>query len=373
MPLDTGGQFRFMIDNLLNAGVNSISSSSVNVDFPLSNLSTKYRGRPFKFNGRFLIDSTNNKFYFNDGAAKTATIASSDYSSRTSFATAIQTALNAVGSTFVVTWSTSLQSFVISHTGTFTIDLTQTSNAIWNTIGFVDTAAKTGAASYTADEKRFHWPYEYIAVDFGYHANIGFLGLVCDAIAEFPLTPMATIKIQANTIDLFTAPPLDRTLTRNSEGIFEFFDTDDFSYRYWRLTILDNTAIDDPYIGYMYLGEYTKFTERYNSQGAVTFIDDNSDLAISESGQVYSLNKPLQRQYDSLGFEMLNPADKDLLSRIWKRFKKSEPFFVSVDPKLEITSALKESTFMCRFKEKPEFTHIVFNQHSTKIGVIEWL
>ncbi len=381
MPLDTGGQIRFMAENLLTTGVTAITSSAINPIFPIVNLTSNFRGRPVKFAGSFVIDSTNNKLYINDGSDKTATVASATYASRTALNTAMQTALNAVSSNFTVSWNTTLQSFVISKTANFVLKLSTATNSIATTIGFTGSSDLSGDDSYTADRKRFHWPYEYVKIDYGYSPDIGFLGLISDSRYIFSLTETATVKIQANSIDDFSAPPVNITLTVSDLGIFRFFDDDDYNYRYWRLLITDNDSTDDATIGYMYLGEFHRFGEeeltginkRYNSQGASNYSDDTSEKSISESGQVYALEKQNQKFYEGIEIQMINPEGRDFLYDIWSRFKTVKPFFIAIDPKLEISNNLYDYTFFCNFLDRPKFTHQSGDRFNTSFGVSEWL
>lgn len=381
MPLDTGGQVRFMAENLLTTGYNALTSSAINPSYPITNLTSKFRGRPAKFAGTFIIDATNLNLYINDGADKTAVVATGTYTSRTTFATAIQTALNAVSSTFIVTWNSVTHCFVINHTGAFTLRLSVSTNAIHNTIGFTGVTDLTLGSVYSGDQKRFHWPYEWVKVDFGYAPNIGFLGIVSDSRYVFSLTENATVKVQANTIDDFTAPPVDLTLVLTTKGILKFFDDDEYSYRYWRITIIDNTSTDDATLGYVYLGEFHKFGDdtvddrryRYNAQGATNYTEDRSEKSVSESGQVYALEKQLQKCYDDIAIQMMDPDNRDMLDDIWSRFKTVHPFFISIDPKLEISNNLTDFTFLCTFNEKPEYNHQSGNKFNTSFGVKEWL
>ena len=220
--------------------------------------------------------------------------------------------MNAVSSGFSVVWNTDLKLFTITRSGGFTLRLSQTTNAIHVTMGWTGNTDVAYASTGSADQRRFHWPNEFIKIDFGYYPEIGFLGIISDSRYVFSMTEMANVRIQANTIDDFTSPPLDRELTVTSKGIFEFFDDDDYNYRFWKLIIEDNNNIDDPTIGYMYLGEIHKFGEkqdddrklRYNDQGATTYSEDTSEKAVSESGQVYALEKQTQKFYEGINIQM---------------------------------------------------------------------
>ena len=82
---------------------------------------------------------------------------------------------------------------------------------------------------------------------------------------------------------------------------------------------------------------------------------------------------PLLPLFCEINFTMLDPDAKDLLEDIWKRFKTVKPFFISIDPKLEISNNLYDYTFFCSFIARPQFTHRSGNKYNTKIGVSEWL
>lgn len=381
MPIDTGGQIRFMAENLLTTGLTDLTVSSINPKFPLENLTSNFRGRPMKFAGAFEVDATNNKLYFNDGSNKVATIASGSYPSRALFANAVKAALNTASTMFNVLYDDVEGTFVIYRNTGFTFRLSQTTNAIHNTMGFTGNVDLVVVDEVAADQKRYHWPFEWIKVDFGYYPAVGFFSVISDSRYQFSLSEMATVKVQANTIDDFTAPPLDRTVTITSKGIFEFFDDDDYNYRFWRITIEDNNGSSDPSIGYMYLGEFHKFGDtqddnqkyRYNAQGAKNYYEDTSEVAISEAGQVFALEKQMQRFYTDITIQLIDPIGKDFLEDIWLRFKKIKPFFISIDPKLEISNNLQDYTFFCNFIDKPTFTHQFGNKYTTDFGVAEWL
>jgi hypothetical protein len=372
MPLDNGGQIRFMAENLLQTGVRSVSLSSEDAGFTYENALTNFRSRPFKFTGRFEITSDNNKLYFNDGANKTATIAVGEYLTRASLASAIQTAMNAVGSGFIVTWSSTVKKFVINGTARV-LQLSNQTNAIWETIGFVTLTNTASATAHTAEEQRLHWPYEFIKIDFGYYPEIGFFALIADATKPLNITPMANVIIEANTIDDFTSPPVSINLTRADRGFFKFFDDDDYNYRFWRIRIEDNFAENEIEIGHLYLGEFTKLKAHYNDQGGVNSNEDRSDVNESESGQIYSFDKTKQRTYDSISLQAFDVDDLTYMKDIFNRIGLGKPFFISIDPKLEITKTLDDATFFCRIDQSLKFTHITRNLYNTDFKVIEWL
>lgn len=373
MPLDNGGQIRFMAENLLNTGVNSVVLSSEDSAFPYENALNNFRARPFKFTGRFEITALNNKLYFNDGADKTATIAIGEYTTRALLASAIQTALNAVSTSFLVTWSSLDKSFVINRGSPFILKLSNQLNAIWETIGFVSIVDTASGSGFYAEEQRLHWPFEFIKIDFGYYPEMGFFALIADSSKPLTITPMANVIIEANTIDDFTSPPVSINLTRADRGIFKFLDDDNYNYRFWRLRIEDNFAPDEIEIGHLYLGEFTKFKDHYNAQGGSNSNEDRSDISESESGQIYSFYKAKQRAYDSVSIQAIDTEDMMFMKDLFNRVGVGNPMFISIDPKLEITSTLDDATFFCRIEENIKFTHITRNLYNTEFKIREWL
>lgn len=372
MPKDNGGQIRFMAENLLQTGVRSITLSSEDSGFTYENAINNFRSRPFKFTGRFEITALNNKLYFNDGTDKVATIAVGEYQTRASLASAIQTAMNAVSAGYVVTWSSVAKKFVINGTARV-LQLSNQTNAIWETIGFISITDKPLATISTGEEQRLHWPYEFIKIDFGYYPEIGFLALIADSSKPLNITTMANVIIEANTINDFTSPPVSINLTRADRGIIKFFDDDSYQYRFWRLRIEDNFADQEIEIGHLYLGEFTKLKMHYNSQGGINANEDRSEISESESGQIYAFDKVKQRSYDSISLEAIDVDDMMFMKDLFKRIGLGNPFFISIDPKLEITSTLDDATFFCRIEESIKFTHITRNLYNTEFKVREWL
>jgi hypothetical protein len=374
------GQIRFMNENLLLAGYNTLEASSTKTGNPLSNLINNIRTKAHKFTGRFLIDSTNNSIYFNDGANKTATIASSSYTSPSSFATAIQTALNAVSSGFTVTYLGSFK-FKITRNATWTFRLSQTANAAHETMGFmtiVDTAGVVDGLNYSlsADEQRNHYPNEYYKVDFGYSAEVGFIGMIGDLSNDFGVSENATVRIQANDVDLFTGTtPVDETLSPTKLGLFKFIDTVESAHRFWKITITDifNPSGPEIPVGILALSEITKFNDRYHSQGHTFTQEDRSDVFISEGGQVYRDRKAGRKKFSNVFVEALNKDNKDFIQDLSNRFGQGVPFFICFDPNGETTNNLEETCIFGRFSKVPEYTHLYGDLHRCSFEIEEVL
>ena len=122
-------------------------------------------------------------------------------------------------------------------------------------------------------------------------------------------TTSATVKIQANTSDSWSSPPIDQTLTYSKEkrksvqlgrsiGVWSHQFTSTQSYQYWRVTVDDPTNTDDYIqIGFMYLDEETIFPGMAINQNFKR--NTTSEAFFSESGQAYGLKR---LQYDTASF-----------------------------------------------------------------------
>jgi len=204
--------FRYMTNNLV-PGASYRTFSSENATYPFTNVIHNNRGKYWSPGGSFLIDSTNNIIYFNDGANQSATITAARYTTGAALATEIQTQMNAVSSSWVVSYNTSQNKFNFARTGTAVLRMSQQTNAIWDTIGFVGTTDKTIGFNLLSDELRNHTD-EFVRIDLGVQTEVKFIGFIGPANEVFSLSQSATITIEGNNVDVWTAPPFSEALLR---------------------------------------------------------------------------------------------------------------------------------------------------------------
>lgn len=131
---------------------------------------------------------------------------------------------------------------------------------------------------------------ESIVVDYG-------TAVECDSIAILGhnLTASATLKIQGNSSDSWTSPPLDETITASTDEIAHFFTAG--TYRYWRFTFSD-TANTSSYIelGRLFLYSATTISRVFTN----SFVENHVDTSrryYSISGQVYGVKGITYRVY----------------------------------------------------------------------------
>lgn len=367
--------FRFMANNFASLTINEITASSEKVGFEANNSVSDFRSEVWKTTGRFLIqEDVNDKIYFNDGSDKTAQVAASSYSSPSSLATAMASALNAVGSGFSVTYDSAggTYKFTLTNSSSYTLRLATAMEAIWDTIGFTGTTDRSGDTDYEADEQRNHTS-EFIRFDFGFQAQIDFVAIISDVASDLPFSSAATITLKANNIDDEASAPLSKTLTREDKGIFEFID-DDFpvaanrSYRFWFISFEDKYNPNGPEafgIGNIYLGDFTYLQNRNIDKGFNFSNFDPSTSSESQAGVLFFDERTKFDRIKSVAVNFLDETDKQTIIDTFRTVGRTIPFYISLDPGLNISNTLTTFTKFVLFEREPTFTHITHDLFST--------
>lgn len=365
MSTTDNNRVRFLDNNFAELISGNITFSSELAAFPVTNCyQNKFRSKVWKPSGYFEITTSNQNLYINDGADKTVAITVGEYATPALLATQIQTDLNAASSGWTVdhNYVAGAYEFRFAHASAHIIRLSQSTNAIWDLIGFNQTADLTIATELFADEQRNH-QLEFIQFDMGYNAEVEFIGLISPLDEEFSISPQATVTLKANNIDnAWTSPPLSITLTPTPGGILRFLDDiDDTGYRYWRLEIEDKYNTDGPEgfnFGYLYLGDYTTLIDRNIQKGFGKSIIDPSIVQKSEEGAKYFDIKTKFARFKSVSITYLNKSDRDALENLFFNFGIHTPFFISIDPQLCMSSQLYDMTKYATFTASPDFQHI---------------
>jgi hypothetical protein len=376
MAIDTNKDMRWMTNNFLESGLNSFTVSSENTYYPFTNL-TDYnqRAKTFKFGGRFLIEEdVNDKFYIDYlGTPSVYQVPADDYATLDDLLTAIFAASSSV---YEFSYDGDTNVIGVSAAIPFTLQLSLTTESIWETIGYTNGVDQSILASavYEADEARFHWPYEEINVDFGYQAPIGFVGFIGDLAEEFKIPEGAVVRFMGNTIDDFTSPPLDKNLVWTDTGIFEFMDDiDDSAWRYIKITIACPSGPFYPEFGCLYIGDYTTLDGRNISTGVEMDLIDPSEQSLSEGGQLFTNDKTPFREFSSLDIGLASPEHVAFFKALYKLKQKSVPFFVSLDPTEFLSDSPDEYLAYVRFPESPKYKHILNNRFEVSFFLREAL
>jgi len=370
-------RIRFMANNFAELISASVIYSSELTSFPGSNAQNKFRSRVWKPQGYFEITTSNHELYINDGSDKTVSITVGDYTSGAALATQIQTDLNAASSGWTVTYdSTSTFKFTISNSGSVTLRFSQTTDAIWDTIGYTGSTDTTGT-SFIADAQRNHTE-EYVIFDLGYQDLMEFFAVIGPLDEVFSISNSATITLEANNLNQWDNPPLQVNLTLTDNGIFQFLEdatgATDYSYRYWKFKIVDRLNSEGPSgisVGHIYLGTYQTITQSNTSRGFSKNVIDPSKISVSESGANFFDVQTKFHEWSSLNLNYLKKSERLILEQFFFDVGKNTPFYISLDPQACVSEDLDELTKYVVFKEMPQVTHVHSDMYSVSFTVKE--
>jgi hypothetical protein len=330
-------------------------------------------------NGLFLIETENRGFYYEYNGSSTGIILDTGSYTGTTLAAMIQTKLHVIDVDWDCTYSNNTFNIHLNNVAGVTscsLRLSNQSNAVWQTLGFTGTVDIDLYAdvdhSVNADEQRIH-TYEYLIFDIGYSAPVDFFALIGESGEEITLSENAVVKLQGNSINSFTSPPFDKTITRTIDGYYRFNDDVASSYRYWRIYIEDKTnTLDAIKVSKVYLGDYTEIS-RNVSHGFTTSIEDLSTVVKSESGIIYADIKKQYSKISGINLNYITVTDKELLESFFLAVGLYNPFFISIDPTLKISTTLNKLTKYCFLESAPVYSHNVYSYYSTTLNVSEVL
>lgn len=231
---------------------------------------------------------------------------------------------------------------------------------IGTTIGFNTSADDTGAASYTADYVRVHYPKAYIDINLGAAYEIDFLAILNHNIGD------VTITITGADDSAFSVNVVNDTVTWNATDLYFFFSAAR-TKQYWRLQIEDiANALGYIQIGTIVLGKYFEPSRHYTNfyrRGK----RDPSGIQISDASVLYSSDKD-DLEWGSFPFEGLNAASKTEIDAMLAECKRNKAFVIVHDP-----DNPNSDSFLMRMEElsDPESPHYLkYNWNLTCIEVV---
>lgn len=360
--------FRIAYNNFGAASGVTVSASSELVSFPASNAFHQFRSKKWTPSGSFRITASNNKLYINDGSDKTITLTNAVYTTGTLLAAHIQTQLNASSTLWTCTYSTTTGIFTLGRTGTKVLKLTTTTNAVWNTIGFLGVADQDASAG---DIRRNHTS-ERLAVDLGVSREVQFFAAYQSPDSEFCLSDTAVCTLRANSVDDYDSAPYSVTVTVGTDGIYYFTDSEvDTEYRYWFFDFIDRENTDGPegFSIKLWLGDYVSPEKNFVNGFSARTIDP-SIVRTSENGIKYANRKTKYTQISSLGIEWLVGADRIIMKDLFDYCGTTKPFFIIVDPTALISSE-NELTKLVTFDSDPDMNHIRYTYYSFNLSLSE--
>lgn len=384
MSAPTNPRIRFMANNLAALYKNSLTYSSQTTGFEAENALDEFRSNVWKASGHFEISDgsvsydldQNDQIYINDGTNKTITITAGHYTTPAALATQIQTNLNASSSNWTVTYDSNggTYKFTIANSGSVTLRLSQTTNSIWDTIGYTSTTDQVGT-SFPANEQRNHTS-EYLRFDMGYQSEMTFIGCIGDVSETFGLSSQAVVTLKGNNIDTnWGSPDFEKTLTVTDKGIYDWNDTvSDARYRYWRFEYEDkynSTSGPNIEIGNLYLGSYDYLTNRNVTIGFNDILLDPSIASESEAGVRYFDRRTKYSNFTNLSIPYMDDTDKQVIKDLFKSVGVTTPFFVSIDPLLGVSDDITDFTKFVIFNSPPIIQNVRSCRWSTVLDLVE--
>jgi hypothetical protein len=365
---------RFMTNNLNSSTTVSGNSGSGNI----ANIYDERRATYASMYSYFNVESDNKKIYINDGSDYTITLTEGLYTG-TTLATELQTQLNASSSNWTVSYSTTTKKFTISNTGSVTLRFTQTTDQAWSMLGFTSGAADDTDTSWTGSAVTY-WNI-YITWDLGTATTVDFFAAIAPPGENWFTSENATLQLLANTTDAWVSPAQTFTLTRTNDGLFIFLDAEaSTSYRYWQLRMNDPGWVPDTTpitagapIAHIYIGQYQELSSAFTSQGFSKSVQDRDIIFESHQGARYRVQRNKRRTLSGVSVRGLTDTDRGTIEQIYYDQGLYEPFYVCLDPMLEVSTDHSVLTRYVTFANPPLITNVVLDRYDASMDFIEAL
>lgn len=368
--------FRIVDYNYVALDNVTISASSSNSNFPVSNVAHEFRSKVWRSSGYFVITSSNNKVNFvetNLGPELTATVPVGSYS-LSSLIAAVKAALEAASvnaRTYTVSksavtgrWTIAGQTYleILFLTGT------DAATSMRSVIGF-GLNDFTGATTYTGPIAALHTE-EGVVIDLNTSEEIDTVAIMFDPLAGVKLSESAMIYVQASATNAWTTPGYSQAVTIDNtySCITLFLDTPQ-EYRFWRIKIVDpENAYGYVELGTIVLGKYLSLARCPDNGFDLTW-DDASKLSVNDYGNTYVDEYPQVKEM-TFNFNILTYAQQKILEAVFRRLGNKKPVFVVLDPS-ETLFDKDHFWIYGRMTDKLISKHIVSSYFQTGIKIRE--
>lgn len=297
----------------------------------------------FTTGGWYVITSSNNKLYFNiGGGTLTATIPVGTYTAK-GLAAEIKYQMDVAAGGGITNFHANHYPSILTNThrwklqrgsGTFQLETSNTTNAIWATLGYTTGSNKTGALFYIAEQRRIHTEDSPGPIDLGAATNLTFVSIVGLNLAAAETGGTFSLLLQGNSADIWSSPtysaaPDVQVLNQSTQKGFAFWILNS-TQRYWRIKIINNDNSDGyVQIGAMFGGVSTTLQTNY-IWGAVQTRRVFTDRQITDQGTVYGTIK--NNQFEArLQFQKIAQLDKNVLDALVDTVADVHPFAILLD------------------------------------------
>jgi hypothetical protein len=358
-----GDRLKIMADNYLDSSIlANFYYSTQNASYPASNILDISRGKLWRSNGNFEINSLNNNIVINDGTDKLGTLSFATYATGSLLASALQTLLNSISSNFTVAYSTVTNQFTISRTTNFIIRWSDSMSTINNTLGF-GVIDDTGDDSYSSLEIRNCWPAESVTFDLGVFDNPKAVMIIDRKDEDIKIQSNKTVLLQGAITNSWSSPEsIALQYNQNLMGSINTSGLFSNGKRYFRLYLPD---FNNPYgylqLGKVYIGDVYEISNSDIQREFPETFTDLSNLEKSISGEIYADERSIYSTFGSIDISLCAKVDVDYIRYVWETHKTIRPFFIAFDDSLKATNNLAEWTKYVRFVSPPVFQTVTCN------------
>jgi hypothetical protein len=366
---------KLLTTNLCTESSTSITASSANPSFPVSNLSSVFRSKRWRSSGTFVIDATNNKINFKEsggGSELTATITSGSYSI-TTLKTEIKTQMDSVGaSDYIINYNSVTGIWSVVSNGSYfsLLNNTGTNQAVALfkvSLGFSNTD-KTGSLTYSGSLVAIHTK-ESVVFDLKTIQDIDSVILMWPKEDGIRLSSSAVIKVEANATNVWTSPAVSQTLNINDDYLIasHYFSSVQ-QYRYWRITIEDSqNPLLYVELGLCWIGENIEFNEPEN--GFKYDLMDLSKSTKTDYGHEYVDEYPLTAVL-SFTYNYILYSTLQILENAYRQNGIKKPVIIVFD---ENGSVFNKDHFVIYGKFENMFSsgHVSYNLFNGELKITE--
>ena len=248
-----------------------------------------------------------------------------------------------------------------------TVNISNQTNAIWFTLGFLGTSDRSGAA-IIADERRYNTG-AWIKIDLGFPQNVDFSALLAPANEVFACNT-ATIKIQGNNLDTWNVTlPVDEEFEVSGEGAFFAGDVAQ-PCRFWRIFIDDRTN-NDIKAAVAFMGSSVIPQNTNIATGFTRSREDTSIKLVSENGTFYIDRRPKVLSLSSISVQLLKDDDLMEIEQLFYDLGIEKPFFLCIDPKKQVSLKLSQMTHYLAVTSPLDLQHVLRGYYNLSIQLRE--
>ena len=212
-----------------------------------------------------------------------------------------------------------------------------------------------------------------ITIDLGFPDKITALTLFAPLGQTLGITREATIKLQADNVNVWTSPELsiDLSLTSDDRLVYFLDQTLDLNHRFWSLYIDDPANPDVISFADIYMGDYTTTLVRNVAPKITWTQNDKTSVSKSLDGTPYFSEKPKYDSFGGFSYVLVDETDRIILQDLFNRKGVSNWMPICIDPGSYITSSYEELTRLARFDKPFSTKHEVKSRFTVKLSLEE--